>query len=162
MSWSLVGGAGSWIRNSEMLAKGAVGLPGKSFPSGWKQPRLPALFGCHSVLCRSRRRKVMLVTAGYSRRPMDTPGAYQLIDDVTGEKFIVWGGTDDDSPIPSRDVLSWNPIDDSAPALSKDGHGGIPFEFSFSNFSIPPFLNISFSSYSLLSNYWGERKMRRN
>lgn len=43
---------------------------------------------------------------------MDTPGAYQLTDDETGEKFIVWGGVDDDhhhSPVPSKDVLSWNP-----------------------------------------------------
>ncbi|OVA04840.1 Helicase [Macleaya cordata] len=40
---------------------------------------------------------------------METPGAYQLIDDETGEKFIVWGGIDDDSPVPSKDILSWKP-----------------------------------------------------
>lgn len=56
---------------------------------------------------------------------MDTPGAYQLIDDETGEKFIVWGGIDDDPPIPSKDVLSWNPVDNNTPTPSKDGHAGI-------------------------------------
>lgn len=73
----------------------------------------------------------MLVTARYSRRQMDTPGAYQLIDDETGEKFIVWGGIDDDPPIPSKDVLSWNPVDNNTPTPSKDGHAGIQFEFCF-------------------------------
>ncbi|XP_059310501.1 DEAD-box ATP-dependent RNA helicase 50 isoform X1 [Lycium ferocissimum] len=48
--------------------------------------------------------------AGYTRVPMDTPGAYQLIDEETGDKFIVWGGAeDDDSSIPSKHVLSWSP-----------------------------------------------------
>ncbi|KAG2669716.1 hypothetical protein I3760_14G046400 [Carya illinoinensis] len=55
----------------------------------------------------------LVVRAGYKRTPMQNPGAYQLTDDDTGEKFIVWGGSDDDhhheSPIPSKDVLSWNP-----------------------------------------------------
>uniref|UniRef100_A0A5B7BVN7 Putative DEAD-box ATP-dependent RNA helicase 50 n=1 Tax=Davidia involucrata TaxID=16924 RepID=A0A5B7BVN7_DAVIN len=54
----------------------------------------------------------VVVRAGYARRPMETPGAYQLIDDETGEKFIVWGGIDDDddsSNIPSKEVLSWKP-----------------------------------------------------
>lgn len=55
----------------------------------------------------------LVVRAGYKRTPMENPGAYQLTDDDTGEKFIVWGGSDDDhhheSPIPSKDVLSWNP-----------------------------------------------------
>jgi hypothetical protein len=45
----------------------------------------------------------------YTRTPMETPGAYQLIDNDTGEKFIVWGGGDDDSSIPSKDILSWKP-----------------------------------------------------
>lgn len=47
----------------------------------------------------------------YKRIPMDTPGAYQLIDEHTGEKFIVWGGSDDggDDSIPSEQVLSWKP-----------------------------------------------------
>ncbi|KAA8517585.1 hypothetical protein F0562_017785 [Nyssa sinensis] len=52
----------------------------------------------------------VVVRAGYARRPMETPGAYQLIDDETGEKCIVWGGIhDDDSNIPSKEVLSWKP-----------------------------------------------------
>ncbi|GMY33751.1 DEAD-box ATP-dependent RNA helicase 50-like isoform X1 [Fagus crenata] len=45
----------------------------------------------------------------YTRTPMEAPGAYQLIDNDTGEKFIVWGGGDDDSSIPSKDILSWKP-----------------------------------------------------
>lgn len=45
---------------------------------------------------------------------MEAPGAYELVDDETGEKFIVWGGNDDDkdnttSSIPSKDVLYWKP-----------------------------------------------------
>ncbi|XP_059630618.1 DEAD-box ATP-dependent RNA helicase 50 isoform X2 [Cornus florida] len=58
-----------------------------------------------------RTRVGVVIRAGYSRRPMDTPGAYQLIDDETGEKVIVWGGIDnahDQSPIPSKEVLSWS------------------------------------------------------
>lgn len=59
-------------------------------------------------------KKVVVATkAAYTRMPMDTPGAYQLIDEDTGEKFIVWGGTEDDtsnSPIPSSEVLSWKPL----------------------------------------------------
>ena len=54
----------------------------------------------------------LVVRARYTRTPMETPGAYQLIDNDTGEKFIVWGGSDDghpDSPIPSKDILSWQP-----------------------------------------------------
>ncbi|KAE8037771.1 hypothetical protein FH972_010333 [Carpinus fangiana] len=50
----------------------------------------------------------LVVRAGYTRTPMETPGAYQLVDDDTGEKFIVWGGSDD-SPSPSKDILSWKP-----------------------------------------------------
>ncbi|XP_042476886.1 DEAD-box ATP-dependent RNA helicase 50 isoform X2 [Macadamia integrifolia] len=50
------------------------------------------------------------IRAGYTRKAMQTPGAYQLVDDETGEKFIVWGGIGEDSPIPSKEVLSWKPI----------------------------------------------------
>ncbi|CBI26041.3 unnamed protein product, partial [Vitis vinifera] len=108
-----------------MLAKGLVSLPSESLRLRWKQSQLQTPFGCRSIPCRSRKSKVMLVTARYSRRQMDTPGAYQLIDDETGEKFIVWGGIDDDPPIPSKDVLSWNPVDNNTPTPSKDGHAGI-------------------------------------
>ncbi|KAF3643240.1 hypothetical protein FXO38_20726 [Capsicum annuum] len=55
-------------------------------------------------------KRVMVTTKDtYSRIPMDTPGAYQLIDEDTGEKFIILGGSEDDSPIPSKQVLSWKP-----------------------------------------------------
>uniref|UniRef100_A0A0E0J4T5 RNA helicase n=1 Tax=Oryza nivara TaxID=4536 RepID=A0A0E0J4T5_ORYNI len=42
---------------------------------------------------------------GYERVPMDTPGAYRLVDRATGRSVIVWGGTDDVS-MPSPAVLS--------------------------------------------------------
>ncbi|OWM63227.1 hypothetical protein CDL15_Pgr010627 [Punica granatum] len=62
------------------------------------------------------------VRAGYNRTPLDTPGAYQLIDEETGEKFIVWGGADDDdTQIPSKAVLSWNPS--LASSVSKNSEG---------------------------------------
>lgn len=53
---------------------------------------------------------------------METSGAYQLVDEESGDKFIVWGGSDDglDSPIPSKDVLSWS---SSGPGRGK-GKGG--------------------------------------
>ncbi|KAM0951285.1 putative RNA helicase [Dioscorea sansibarensis] len=60
-------------------------------------------------------RKLPVCRAAYKRIPMDTPGAYRLIDEHTGEKFIVWGGDDDDDDdggddsIPSEQVLSWKP-----------------------------------------------------
>ncbi|WOL03222.1 DEAD-box ATP-dependent RNA helicase 50 [Canna indica] len=49
----------------------------------------------------------------YERIPMETSGAYQLVDRETGEKVIVWGGSDENdesnSFIPSEDALSWTP-----------------------------------------------------
>ncbi|TMX04573.1 hypothetical protein EJD97_007432 [Solanum chilense] len=63
-----------------------------------------------SINCK---RVVVAAKATYSRVPLDTPGAYQLIDEDTGEKFIVWGSAEDDSsnsPIPSNEVLSWKPL----------------------------------------------------
>lgn len=65
----------------------------------------------------------LVVRAGYTRTPMETPGAYQLVDDDTGEKFIVWGGSNDDlrdSLIPSKDVLSWSPSNAPAAIASSD------------------------------------------
>ncbi|GAB2294200.1 hypothetical protein Dimus_028418 [Dionaea muscipula] len=59
--------------------------------------------------------KVRVVRADYTKRTMDTPGAYELIDEESGERVIVWGGTgdeDDAAPIPSKQVLSWKPGDD--------------------------------------------------
>ncbi|CAK9138894.1 unnamed protein product [Ilex paraguariensis] len=64
---------------------------------------------------KSRKRAVVVVRAGYSQRPLETPGAYELIDDTTGEKFIIWGGIDGKDngnrqfSIPSEEVLSWKP-----------------------------------------------------
>ncbi|KAF0932836.1 hypothetical protein E2562_012163 [Oryza meyeriana var. granulata] len=45
---------------------------------------------------------------GYERVPMDTPGAYRLVDRTTGRSVIVWGGTDDGDEVsmPSPAVLS--------------------------------------------------------
>ncbi|XP_068661218.1 DEAD-box ATP-dependent RNA helicase 50 [Aristolochia californica] len=48
------------------------------------------------------------IRCGYTKKSIGTPGAYQLIDDESGEKFIVWGGVEnDEAPIPSKEVLSW-------------------------------------------------------
>ncbi|WVZ55102.1 hypothetical protein U9M48_005810 [Paspalum notatum var. saurae] len=45
---------------------------------------------------------------GYDKVPMDTPGAYRLVDRATGRSVIVWGGTDDSdaTAVPSPAVLS--------------------------------------------------------
>ncbi|KAL6847594.1 hypothetical protein ACP4OV_022620 [Aristida adscensionis] len=45
---------------------------------------------------------------GYERVPMDTPGAYRLVDRATGRSVIVWGGADDgdDATVPSPAALS--------------------------------------------------------
>ena len=56
-----------------------------------------------------------MVRAGYTKKPLETPGAYELIDEDTGDKFIVWGGTDENdyqAPIPSKEVLHWEPSND--------------------------------------------------
>ncbi|KAI3918666.1 hypothetical protein MKX01_041986 [Papaver californicum] len=55
----------------------------------------------------NKTRGVIVRSSGYIRKDLDTPGAYQLIDDETGEKVIVWG--DDDSPVPSKETLKWKP-----------------------------------------------------
>ncbi|KAI6685108.1 hypothetical protein NL676_031021 [Syzygium grande] len=66
-------------------------------------------------------RHVAVRSGGYTRTPLGTPGAYQLTDDETGERFIVWGGSDDpaDAPVPPEDVLRWKP-----PRKSGGGGGG--------------------------------------
>lgn len=61
--------------------------------------------------------RLSVKSEAYKRIPMDAPGAYQLIDDHTGHKFILWGGTDDgggdgddSSSLPSQQqVSSWRP-----------------------------------------------------
>nr|CAB3502276.1 unnamed protein product [Digitaria exilis] len=47
-------------------------------------------------------------TRGYDKVPMDTPGAYRLVDRATGRSVIVWGGIDDgdQAAMPSPAVLS--------------------------------------------------------
>jgi hypothetical protein len=47
-------------------------------------------------------------TRGFDKVPMDTPGAYRLVDRDTGRSVIVWGGTDDsdEASMPSPAVLS--------------------------------------------------------
>ncbi|CAN6469798.1 unnamed protein product [Victoria cruziana] len=58
------------------------------------------------------RTAALVVRAGYTRKPTGTPGAYQLVDDQTGERFIVWGAADDDGEdlvVPPREVLTWTP-----------------------------------------------------
>lgn len=67
------------------------------------------------------------IGGGYSRTPLETAGAYELIDNDTGEKVIVWGGTDDDHdhdpPIPPKHLLdssNWNK-DPSQPTTSAPG-----------------------------------------
>lgn len=75
------------------------------------------------------RAKVSVRAGGYTKRPLDTAGAYELIDDETGEKVIVWGGIDDmdnDSLIPSKDVLTWKPSKKS----NGEGKGGSGFCYS--------------------------------
>ncbi|KAL3750456.1 hypothetical protein ACJRO7_011458 [Eucalyptus globulus] len=64
-------------------------------------------------------------SGGYTRTPLDTPGAYQLIDDETGARFIVWGGSDDpaDSPAPPEDVLRWKPARKSGGSSGGNHHG---------------------------------------
>ncbi|XXG84760.1 hypothetical protein AAC387_Pa10g2213 [Persea americana] len=67
-----------------------------------------------------------VVRAAYTRKPTGTGGAYELIDDDTGEKFFVWGGLDNDDPhhssIPSKQVLSWKPSSSSSSSSSDTGY----------------------------------------
>ena len=62
-----------------------------------------------SVSVSVRRSWAAAATAeGYDKVPMDTPGAYRLVDRATGRSVIVWGGTDDgdEAAMPSPAVLS--------------------------------------------------------
>lgn len=68
--------------------------------------KVPAILTLEKRIARVRVR----VNAGYTKRPMETAGAYELIDDESGERVIVWGGVDDDeSSLPSKRAVSWNP-----------------------------------------------------
>ncbi|KAK9288451.1 hypothetical protein L1049_016908 [Liquidambar formosana] len=119
-----------------MLAKPPMNFRG-CLKLNWKGPQTCLLFelgggryrhrGCVLINRSNLKRPntTVLVRGGYTRTPMETSGAYQLIDDETGEKFIVWGGIEDDSPIPSKDVLSWNPTNNEYTATSStDDNGG--------------------------------------
>ncbi|PWA51148.1 DNA/RNA helicase, DEAD/DEAH box type, N-terminal [Artemisia annua] len=60
---------------------------------------------------RRRRRRIVVVAAGggYSKKSLDTRGAYELVDEETGDKFIIWGDDNDHDNIPSKQVLQWEP-----------------------------------------------------
>ncbi|KAK9121399.1 hypothetical protein Syun_019016 [Stephania yunnanensis] len=84
--------------------------------------------------CGAPRTRAM-IKAAYTRKPMDAPGAYQLIDDETGEKFIVWGGVDEDdydAPIPSKEVLSWKPPSGEGKGRRSGGENGGDEDQSYS------------------------------
>ncbi|KAK4856659.1 hypothetical protein QYF36_019790 [Acer negundo] len=89
-----------------------------------------------------RRHRLVSVRCGYSRKPLETSGAYQLVDEETGEKLIVWGGSDDDpllSPNPPKQLLrssNWKPH--------------IPVPVATNNDSPPPSTKKSSSSFSRL------------
>lgn len=55
----------------------------------------------------------IVARAAYTRRKLETAGAYELIDDETGDKVIVWGDDDDvdDNSVISKDVIQWKPED---------------------------------------------------
>ncbi|RAL49168.1 hypothetical protein DM860_017198 [Cuscuta australis] len=72
-------------------------------------PRGRIMTASKLLSCRRRRAVDVLVRSSYTRRPMDTAGAYELVDKESGEKFIVWGGVengDELSDVPSKDLLS--------------------------------------------------------
>lgn len=68
---------------------------------------------------RKNNHMILAVRAEACKRiPMETAGTYRVIDErTTAQEFIVWGGDDDigdhssspSSPLPSQQVLSWNP-----------------------------------------------------
>ncbi|KAK2643818.1 hypothetical protein Ddye_019013 [Dipteronia dyeriana] len=94
------------------------------------------------VCYRRQWHRLVSVRCGYSRKPLETSGAYQLVDEETGEKLIVWGGSDDDpllSPIPPKQLLrssNWKPH--------------IPVPVATNNDSPPPSTKKSSSSFSRL------------
>lgn len=103
-----------------MLSAPRAPAPAVAAPARFKFPNVCGnpvnLLLLHRNVGSSCKRVVVSTKAAYSRMPMDTPGAYQLIDKESGDKFIVWGGTeDDDSSIPSKEVLSWKPLASTSP-----------------------------------------------
>ncbi|KAG0473439.1 hypothetical protein HPP92_015296 [Vanilla planifolia] len=82
----------------------------QNYPFGSLQSSCISIVTSTGDVCQCwRMRKRHLVTTAYRQIPMDTAGAYRLIDDETGENFIIWGGVEEDAPIPSQEVLSWKP-----------------------------------------------------
>ncbi|KAF5759696.1 putative RNA helicase [Helianthus annuus] len=73
--------------------------------------------------CKEIGRRGVVTAAGYRKRSLETPGAYELVDEESGDKFIVWGGTDDEAPIPTptNEVLHWKPPSTRPPTASSKG-----------------------------------------
>ncbi|GAB2227847.1 hypothetical protein Droror1_Dr00009674 [Drosera rotundifolia] len=65
--------------------------------------------GCGGGRMRVRVRGV----GGYTKRKLDTEGAYEVVDEGTGERVIVWGGKDDvfddEKLMASKEMLFWKP-----------------------------------------------------
>ncbi|XP_074363758.1 DEAD-box ATP-dependent RNA helicase 50 isoform X2 [Apium graveolens] len=64
----------------------------------------------------------VVARAAYTRRKLETAGAYELIDDETGDKVIVWGDDDSDvenDSVISKDVIQWKP-EESKKRISVD------------------------------------------
>ncbi|PIA35798.1 hypothetical protein AQUCO_03500276v1 [Aquilegia coerulea] len=76
------------------------------------------------------------IKASYTKKPLETPGAYELIDEETGEKCIVWGGVDDDTPIPSKEMLSWKPSNEDTSKKSETTKGGVRSVGSFAKLKV--------------------------
>ncbi|KAL8237325.1 hypothetical protein R6Q59_018406 [Mikania micrantha] len=66
-------------------------------------------FSCEIGTKSGRRGVVAVGAGGYTKRSLETPGAYELVDEDSGDKFIVWGGIDDETPVPTKEVLQWKP-----------------------------------------------------
>ncbi|CAA7405747.1 unnamed protein product [Spirodela intermedia] len=77
------------------------------------------------------RRRLAVKARTYTRIPMETAGAYQLIDEETGERVIVWGGVDDgpDSPLPPKEVLTWKPDEEPADSIGERRTAGTAGNF---------------------------------
>ncbi|KAI3974348.1 hypothetical protein MKX01_031017 [Papaver californicum] len=97
-----------------MLATAPLNLPFSIKTTTTSSPNLNIICSCKFESAgfqfnnhNKKTRGVLVRSSGYIRKDLDTPGAYQLIDDETGERVIVWG--DDDSPIPSKETLKWKP-----------------------------------------------------
>ncbi|XP_044500005.1 DEAD-box ATP-dependent RNA helicase 50 isoform X2 [Mangifera indica] len=76
--------------------------------------------------------RVFVVRSSYSSKPLKTAGAYQVVDDETGEKLIVWGGAGDEPSIPPNHLLhssNWNPNPSQQTA---DNDSSMPSAASFS------------------------------